>query len=290
MSASAGKPTSPTFSVVIPTYNRPRMLIRAVSSVLAQTMEAFEIIIVDDCSTSSYREVVGAFRDPRVRTLRLPQHSGAAAARNAAVQNARGRYVAFLDDDDEFMPTFLAETHRLYLDQPMLAFSWAGVRIVEYSAATNEPVSSSVRLFAAHYPDREQMLRELMSIGTGFGFSIARQCLLDLGLFDPGLRCTEDTELFIRLIAAGHAAGVVSSVQAILHNHFGQRATGTAMNARRVNEIEQLLRRYESFFTQHPSLRAQLVGHMHYLLGTPEVRPIHAGSKPRAAEARIIGG
>lgn len=90
-------------SVVIPTLNRPQLLADAVESVLNQTVSDLECIVVDDCSTPA----VVVAQDSRLRLLRHERRLGVAAARNTGLRAARGRYVAFLDDDDLYAPTRL---------------------------------------------------------------------------------------------------------------------------------------------------------------------------------------
>ena len=88
----------PTFSVVIPTFNRAQLLARTVQAFLVQEEVSFELIVVDDGSSDSTPEVLAGFRDPRLRVLRQP-NAGLAAARNAGLAQAQGRYVLFNDDD-----------------------------------------------------------------------------------------------------------------------------------------------------------------------------------------------
>ena len=98
---------SPKVSVVITTYNRASLLPRAVNSILNQTYADYEIIIVDDCSTDNTQQVVADLSDPRIHHFMHDQNRGVSAARNTGIANARGEYIAFLDDDDEYVPTRL---------------------------------------------------------------------------------------------------------------------------------------------------------------------------------------
>lgn len=93
----------PFFSIIIPAYNRSRSIGRAVGSCLAQDMEAIEVIVVDDGSTDDTPHQVAKFMDPRVVYVRQ-ENAGASAARNRGARVARGKYLAFLDSDDEFLP------------------------------------------------------------------------------------------------------------------------------------------------------------------------------------------
>jgi glycosyltransferase involved in cell wall biosynthesis len=105
----------PFFSVVIPVYNRARAVCVAIESVLAQSFQDFEIIIVDDGSTDNPGVLVGAVADERIRLI-VQENRGASAARNHGVDLARGRYVAFLDSDDTFLPHHLSAMAALVHD------------------------------------------------------------------------------------------------------------------------------------------------------------------------------
>lgn len=95
---------SPKVSVVIPTYNRAALLPRAVDSVLSQDFKDYEIIIVDDCSPDNTQEVIRGFRDPRIRAVRHETNQRHSASINTGISHSRGKYIAFLDDDDEMPP------------------------------------------------------------------------------------------------------------------------------------------------------------------------------------------
>lgn len=100
--AGASIANGPLVSVIMPAYNAEAYIARSIESVRAQTLTDFELIIVDDCSTDGTAGLINrhAQADARVRLHRLPVNSGVAAARNAGIAEARGRYVAFLDSDD----------------------------------------------------------------------------------------------------------------------------------------------------------------------------------------------
>lgn len=95
---------TPLVSVVVPTRDRVAMLMRAIDSVLAQTCGDFEVIVVDDASSDETLQRLAAHPDPRIRSLPSVAAGGAPRARNRGIAAARGRYVAFLDDDDEWLP------------------------------------------------------------------------------------------------------------------------------------------------------------------------------------------
>lgn len=98
----------PKVSVIIPTYNRAHSVGRAIQSVLDQTFQDFEIIVVDDASSDNTEDVVKKFlQDSRIHYRRLQQNRGAPWARNSGAEVAKGKYFAFLDSDDKWFPDFL---------------------------------------------------------------------------------------------------------------------------------------------------------------------------------------
>lgn len=87
-------------SIIMPTYNCAKFIGKTIESVIAQTYENWELIIVDDCSKDNTEEVVSKYKDNRIKYHRLENNSGAAVARTEAMKKARGSYMAFLDSDD----------------------------------------------------------------------------------------------------------------------------------------------------------------------------------------------
>ena len=99
-------PAQPHFSVIIPVYNRAHLLGAAIRSVLAQSCQDFEIVVVDDGSKDDPAAVIAAFGDSRIRFI-AQDNQGGGAARNTAIDAARGRFIAPLDSDDLFLPHHL---------------------------------------------------------------------------------------------------------------------------------------------------------------------------------------
>lgn len=99
--------SAPLFSVIIPLYNKRETIARALNSVLAQTVQDFEITVVNDGSTDGGEKVVEGFSDPRIRLIHQ-ENRGVSAARNRGIAEAKAELIAFLDGDDEWLPAFLA--------------------------------------------------------------------------------------------------------------------------------------------------------------------------------------
>lgn len=96
--------SNPLVTAIIPAFNRPEFLKKAVQSVLDQDYSNLEFILADDCSTEDINEAINLIKENNQTYLRLPKNSGPAAARNLAVKNAKGEYLAFLDSDDYWLP------------------------------------------------------------------------------------------------------------------------------------------------------------------------------------------
>lgn len=145
MSMVEFSPTNETVSVVIPVFNGERYLREALDSVLNQTYDDLDIVVVDDASTDSTPDILQEYGD-RIHSLRLERNQGAAVARNAALEAAKGRYVAFLDSDDLWLPDKI----RLQLDLMLktgAAFCYTGFeRMDSYGKLLNvrEPFQSTV--------------------------------------------------------------------------------------------------------------------------------------------------
>lgn len=189
----------PAFSVVLPTHNRAHLLPRAIYSVLAQTFKNYELIVVDDASTDNTAEVITTFTDARLRYVRLPQNRGVSVARNTAIRSAHGQFIAFLDDDDEYLPHFLAETYRRLESAPLcVGYSWCGIQHVRMVDGQTQiireqtwPLELSTFISGT--------VRPKPVIGTGFGLTVRRGCFAEVGLFDEGLRSVVDTDFIFRL-------------------------------------------------------------------------------------------
>lgn len=187
--------SKPAVSVVVPTRNRADLLPVAIRSALGQTFSDLEIIIVDDASEDATPEVAARFADPRIRSLRLSTRSGGAAARNAGIRAAHAEVIAFLDDDDEWLP----EKTALQLD--LLRGSAAEVGAVYSSYTVVERATGRVlgRKAAQRRGDLSADLLERNVIGGTSSVIVRRHCLERVGLFDERLPSFQDYDLWIRL-------------------------------------------------------------------------------------------
>ena len=101
-------------SIIIPTYNRANVIKRAIDSVLRQTYDSYEVVVVDDGSTDETESVIAGIQDARIRYIALKENQGVAHARNIGIREARYDYIAFLDSDDEWLLDKLELQMRLF--------------------------------------------------------------------------------------------------------------------------------------------------------------------------------
>jgi hypothetical protein len=180
-------------SVVLPTRNRPAALGSALRSVLEQTYRNLEVVVVDDASEPDVAEVVerAAGGDPRVVLTRLEGRSGAARARNVGLERASGELVAFLDDDDLWLPTKLARQVD-YLDSHLDV----GLVSCDYELSSGGP-GGGVRYRGPSAFSAEQV--QWMNFPGSFSFVMARRDLLDGELrLDESFPSVEDWDLWLR--------------------------------------------------------------------------------------------
>lgn len=192
---------NPTVSVVVPAYNAAAFVRRAVDSVLAQTLVDHELLVVDDGSSDGTRDVLAGYGD-RVRVL-AQANAGPAAARNHGLREARGRYVAFLDADDWWLPAKLERQVALLDSRPELGFCSTATRVVTEGGAP----AGDWPCAAIDGPLLETLfVRSAAVSGSTSGVLARRDLLLAAGGFDEALRGFEDPDLWIRLAArAGYA-------------------------------------------------------------------------------------
>ena len=177
----------------MPAFNRDRFIGAAVDSLLAQTHRGFELVIVDDGSSDSTVEVAAASGDPRIRILRHKQNRGISAARNTALEAARGQFIASLDSDDLARPTRLAEQLRFLEANPDIAMIGASAGKVDENGRA--------RLGVRVPPLAHDEIRAWLLFRTAFQQSsvFGRAEVLKLYPYAPQLAVCEDIDVFIRV-------------------------------------------------------------------------------------------
>jgi len=184
----------PLISVIIPTYNRAGLLKRAVESVLEQSYDNFELLVVDDGSTDETADFVTGLDDPRLRYLRQPRNMGVAAARNRGMREARGSLIAFLDSDDAWTRAKLERQVELIRRRPAkVGLFYTGLTVGD------DDNSNSVWLPTARGDVWQAMLHANVIHFATPSVVIRREVIETIGYFDENLPANEDYGYWTRL-------------------------------------------------------------------------------------------
>ena len=187
------KVSNPLVSVVIPTYNRERTIKASVQSVLDQTYQNLEVIVVDDGSTDGTKNIVSAIDDPRVHLI-IQKNQGACVARNTGIEAARGLFIAFQDSDDEWFPEKL-ETQLRVFDQE-IAVDVVFCDAMKYTEdGTNTGEKLVTENISGIVPRDILQSKSLVSTQT---MLMRSSCLQDIK-FDPEMPRLQDFDLVYRL-------------------------------------------------------------------------------------------
>jgi glycosyltransferase involved in cell wall biosynthesis len=182
-------------SVVIPTHNRAEFLPTAIDSVLKQSFQDFELVVVDDASIDATAKVRDKFHDVRIHWFRHDRPRGGAATRNTGIIHSRGEYVAFLDDDDEWYPDKLARQMEVMLgSEPQVGAVYTGYVIVDRTSG-----GVRGRMVPTRRGNLHDRLLESNPIGGTSSVLLKRSCLEKVGLFDESLPSFQDYDLWIRI-------------------------------------------------------------------------------------------
>lgn len=199
----------PRFTAVIPAYDAEQTLAASVRSVLAQTEQDFELVIVDDGSRDGTAEVARSFEsDRRVRVVQQ-ENRGLAASRNTGIEQAAGEYVAFLDSDDLWMPTFLEATGAALDADPGAGFAYTDGWALDDVTRRIRRTTVMVRQRPPVPPpyDAAAFLRQLVRRNFVLAEGTVRMSVLrEVGAFDVSLPAVEDYELWLRIAAHGYRA------------------------------------------------------------------------------------
>ena len=204
----------PNVSVIIPAYNQGHYLGQAIRSVLDQTYPHFEVIVVDDGSTDSTREVVHSFTDARIRYV-YQENRGLSAARNTGIRSASSPYVSFLDSDDLFLPDKL---------QLLVAESESepGCGLIAGQAIPIDEQGNTIgKAFVEGLPadSADLLLGNPLHVGSVL---VSRLWQDRVGFFDEDLRSYEDWDLWLRLARAGCRMSWVAQPVSLYRFHRAQ--------------------------------------------------------------------
>lgn len=244
-----------TVSVILPTYNRAPVLSRAINSVLRQSYEDVELLVVDDGSTDDTRTLMKFYDDDRIRYLRHDRNAGPSAARNTGIRKATGAYYVFLDSDDELLP------HAI---ETLLERLHAGDHVAVTSSDAVMYRDGTIR--DRVYPERTVTRDELAEPASRYRFGgtsggiIEARVLEGMEPFDETLHLLEDHDLYLRL-AKRHHLYCTSDVVSITHKENDDRLTTEANIYSHRADVRRFLEKHEG------TLSANFLSEEYYRLG-----------------------
>lgn len=197
---------NPLVTVIMPAYNAERHIAEAIASIEYQTLTDWELCINDDCSTDSTSEIVRimAEDDPRIKYVRQPENGGAAAARNASLDRALGRFVTYLDADDIWLPEKL-ERQVAFMEKGGYGFSCASYAVIdEDGKLMGRTVTMPCK------SDRWGYLTNnyLQTVGIMVDLKKVDRSLLHM----PDMRRRQDAATWLQVLSAGHVCYGMSDV------------------------------------------------------------------------------
>lgn len=234
--------TIPRVSVIIPVYNCDGYISQAIDSILAQTYQSYEIIVIDDGSTDNTRKAM----EPYMEAIHYvyQENQGVSAARNHGIDLARGELIAFLDADDFFLPDKLTAQLRVFDAQPNLGIVHSGWRRVNQQGET---IKDETPWDYVPNLNLEGWLR-WKPIGTMGTLMFRRDWLQQVGSFEPGLSQAEDVDLVLRLSVKGCEAEWLRQSTVCYRQHDRNTMRDGVSQARSINWV------LDKFFASRESL------------------------------------
>ncbi len=242
----------PLISIITPAYNSEKYISDAINSVLSQSYSNWEMIIADDCSTDNTASIINHFVDPRIKYIRLNENSGAAVARNTALENANGNFIAFLDADDIWKPEKL-EKQLIFMQTNKIGFSFTSFEILGEIRNKNVKVP-----YKMNY---SQFMKNTI-IGT-LTVMINRDIVGDIRLVN--VKKDHDSMTWAKILREGHHAyGLNESlayyrkVEGSISNNKLRAAQNHWRNCRDVEKLSFLRCSYYFFFYTINALKKHL--------------------------------
>jgi glycosyltransferase involved in cell wall biosynthesis len=244
--------SQPVFSIITPTNKRPLLLKRTIYSVINQTFKDYEHIIIDDASNKETADIIDGLADKRIIFLQHETPRGAAGAYNSGIKIAKGKFVLFLDDDDEYLPAFLEKMYtRFSIAGQDIGFIWTGISRIKDNVSGEELLYSKV--WPSKFPSKEVGLINATSIGNGFGVCVRKECIDLIGVYDESLMIGEDTDFLFRL-ARNFDFETIPEVLVKIHQHGPSQLTDKKNYLVRMELSEKILERNLDLLFSYPKL------------------------------------
>ncbi len=235
---------APRVTVAMPLYNGAATVARAIDSILQQTFTDFELVLIDDGGSDNTIDIVRSYDDPRIRLITHETNQGLAATRNHLVDQARGEFIAWLDQDDWSHPERLARQVAVLSAEPAVALCSTWTTVIEEHPSTL--VRRRLRSVFEHGPTNDADLRANLIFRNVFATStvmIRRSVVLDHALqFHERYAPAEDYQMWVQMAQVGKVAVIPSTLGTLWEYASGASAKGwdRQMDAARRIRVELL--------------------------------------------------
>lgn len=230
----------PLITVVIPVYNGEKTVRETIDSVLNQTFQDWELIIINDGSTDKTLEIIGSIKDERIKVFNYP-NAGLAASRNRGISLAKGEYISFIDADDLWTPDKLEVQLKALQENPQAVVAYSWTDIIDESSQIIRAGS-----YITFNGDVYANLLLMNFISNGSNVLIRTEALKEVGKFDESLKSGEDWDMWLRL-ATRYQFVAVDKPQ-ILY-----RMSGNSMSANLWRMEEESMQVIELAFDRAPA-------------------------------------
>lgn len=211
------------YSVVIPLYNKEHFIEKTVQSVLSQTLQDFEIIVVDDGSSDRSFEIVRKIKSEKLKII-TQMNQGVSVARNTGIENASGTYIAFLDADDEWNNDYL-ET----IDELTRLYQKSDIYVTAYAVHMG---NGKINYSTQKFPEKGCLESYWLTLAKGYDFVwtsatvIRKEALLSAGCFKPGEKIGQDLDMWAR-VARNNPRVAYSSKICVNYNRAAEQNART---------------------------------------------------------------
>lgn len=231
-------------SVVIPTYNREKLIIQTLKSVTNQSYQNLEIIVVSDGSTDNTDAILEEYKrkDPRIKYISYHPNRGGNYARNIGIKNATGNYIAFIDDDDEWVPEKIHLQMKEFKKDTRIGLVYTGAKItyedqkISYTSIPKKTGDLSKEILISNY------------IGSTSRVIVKASVLDQSGMFDDKLKAQQDYDLWIRICQITHIGAVPQPL--LIYNNFGSTLQVSDDIKKYEQSIKYIYKKYDVLYKE----------------------------------------
>jgi teichuronic acid biosynthesis glycosyltransferase TuaG len=238
-------------SIITPTYNSSKFIKRTINSVINQTYKDWEYLIVDDYSTDNTVELVNEFakKDPRIKLLKTMKNSGGPATpKNVGIENATGKYVAFLDHDDEWRLT--------KIEKQLNSFEKSKNKRIGIVSCLLNIKDNNGNLLYKHKENYKNQPSKHLANGN---FIVTSSCVMtklsilkEVGLFDPEFRTSDDWDMWVKISEKGYEFDFIPEYLVDYIIHGSNACYGNNSNKNK-EELALIYKKHENLFIKYNS-------------------------------------